>query len=158
MTTTDSAESSPACSTRSTQPIRVMIVDDDPVYLEFISELLANQENVKVVGAFSSGSEALGGLDPLEPDLALIDVLMGGMDGITCAKEIVRRRPKTAVIMVSGMETITYCEEAVLSGACGFLSKPFGFDQLKAAICSGTAGLSVLPRAVVERLKTPRPP
>jgi DNA-binding NarL/FixJ family response regulator len=64
-------------------------------------------------------------------------------------REILQRRPKTAVVMVSGAVAQLYCEQALLCGACGYLSKPFLLEQLKAAICSAANGLSVLTRSVM---------
>jgi DNA-binding NarL/FixJ family response regulator len=134
------------------KPVRVMVIDDDPEYLDFVTALLREiPESFEPVGAFICAGDALKQLDDVAPDVALVDVVMPDIDGITCAREISRRRPKTAVAVVSGAATQLYYQEAFQCGACGFLSKPFLLEQLKATIFSAASGLSVLSRSVMGR-------
>jgi DNA-binding NarL/FixJ family response regulator len=134
------------------KPVRVMVIDDDPEYLDFVTALLREiPESVEPVGAFLCPGEALKQLDDIAPDVALVDAVMPDIDGISCAREISRRRPKTAVVVVSGAVAQLYDQQAFQCGACGFLSKPFLVEQLKAAISSAASGLSVVTRSVMGR-------
>jgi DNA-binding NarL/FixJ family response regulator len=131
--------------------LRLIVVDDDPSYLQYVTALLGEfPEIAEVVGAFPCSTDALQRLDEVLPDVVLVDIAMPGMDGIACTKEITRRQPNTAVIMVSGLPEQLCCEEVFLSGACGFLSKPFCLEQLKAAIVAAASGLSVLTRSLIQ--------
>jgi DNA-binding NarL/FixJ family response regulator len=72
---------------------------------------------------------------------------MPEMDGITCAREIMQLKPGTSIVMLTGAVADLYCEEALHSKVRGFLNKPFGPEQLDAAIYSAVCGLCVLPNS-----------
>src|SRR5437763_6667462 len=84
------------------QPIRILLVDDDPAFLQSIEALLTGEPGVEIVGKAASGREALAAAARAGPDVAVIDVLMPTMSGIECAKLLQERYPKARVILISG--------------------------------------------------------
>ena len=69
------------------QPIRVLLVDDDAPFLRSLEALLSAERGLEIVGMAASGREALAAAARVEPDVAVIDVLMPTMSGIECAKQ-----------------------------------------------------------------------
>src|SRR5205809_8148607 len=84
------------------QPIRILLVDDDPSFLQSLEALLTGEPGLEIVGKAASGKEALAAAARFEPDVAVIDVLMPTMNGIECARLLQERYPKARVILISG--------------------------------------------------------
>ena len=84
------------------QPIRILLVDDDPSFLQSLEALLTGEPGLEIVGKAASGREALAAAARAEPDVAVIDVLMPTMSGIECAHLLQQRYPKARVILISG--------------------------------------------------------
>jgi DNA-binding NarL/FixJ family response regulator len=82
--------------------IRVLVVDDDPDFVEAVTVMLETDRRVSVVGAASNGAEALERVAELEPSVVAMDVVMPGMSGIECAREIKASSPDCCVILLSG--------------------------------------------------------
>lgn len=110
--------------------IRVFVVDDLRLLREGLVSLLAEQENITVVGTAASGSKALEKIKELRPDVALIDIGMPDKDGLTLTQALRREVPEVKVIIL-GMpdlnEEIMACIEA---GAAGYVLKEATFDYL----------------------------
>jgi DNA-binding NarL/FixJ family response regulator len=85
-----------------TQPIRILLVDDDAFFLNSLEALLTVEPGLEIVGKAASGQEALAVAALAEPDVAVIDVLMPTMSGIECARLLQERHPKARVILISG--------------------------------------------------------
>ena len=110
--------------------LRVLIVDDTVVYRRILSEVVESLGDARVVGTAPHGRLALAKLEQTPVDLVVLDVLMPEMDGLEALKEIRRRFPAVAVVMLSGAgldasETTLRCLE---QGAMDFLRKPEGAD------------------------------
>jgi DNA-binding NarL/FixJ family response regulator len=84
------------------RPIRVLLVDDDLSFLRSLEVLLVDAPGLEVVGKVGSGAEALTAATQVEPDVAVIDVLMPAMSGIECAHLLQERHPTVRVILISG--------------------------------------------------------
>ncbi len=114
--------------------IRVLIVDDIPETREHLGRLLSFEADVEVVGAASSGPEAIELAGKVQPDVILLDINMPGMDGITAAELLATRAPTAAIIMMSVQGEPDYLRRAMLAGAREFLVKPFSSDELAASV------------------------
>jgi pilus assembly protein CpaE len=115
-------------------PIRVLIVDDIPETRDHLSKLLGFESDIEVVGAASSGAEAINLAGSLSPDVILMDINMPDMDGITATEQIAARAPASAVVMMSVQGEADYLRRSMLAGAREFLVKPFSSDELTASI------------------------
>ena len=107
---------------------RVLLVDDERDFLEVLIRRLGKR-NVKVEGV-SSGEEALQYLQAKPIDVAVLDVRMPGMDGITVLREIKKLNPLIEVIMLTGHASLEVALEGMRSGAFDYLMKPADIDEL----------------------------
>jgi pilus assembly protein CpaE len=114
--------------------IRVLIVDDIPETRDHLTKLLGFESDMTVVGAASSGREAIALATSLLPDVVLMDINMPEMDGITATEQLSSAVPTAAVVMMSVQGEADYLRRSMLAGAREFLVKPFSSDELSASI------------------------
>jgi pilus assembly protein CpaE len=117
-----------------TEQIRVVIVDDIAETREHLTKLLSFESDIEVVGAASSGEEAVDLTGKLQPDILLMDINMPGMDGIATTERVSATYPLTSIIMMSVQGEADYLRRSMLAGAREFLVKPFSSDELTASI------------------------
>ncbi|MEO7719333.1 MAG: chemotaxis response regulator protein-glutamate methylesterase [Capsulimonas sp.] len=116
------------------EPIKVLVVDDSAFMRKMITDIVARDSGMTVVGQARDGADALQKLDALKPDVITLDIEMPVKDGYTALTEIMQRRP-TPVVMVSsltqaGADMTMRCLEA---GAVDFIGKPSGSISLDIA-------------------------
>ena len=107
---------------------KVLLVDDEKDFLEVLTRRLGKRE-VNVAGV-SSGEEALQYLQAKPIDVAVLDVKMPGMDGLTVLREIKKLNPLIEVIMLTGHASLEVALEGMRSGAFDYLMKPAEIDEL----------------------------
>ena len=111
---------------------RILIAEDEAIIRLDLKETL-EEEGYEVVGAVGRGDEAVALVRELSPDLAILDIKMPGMDGITAAKEIAGNR-RAAVLILTAFSQRDLVEQATAAGAIGYLVKPFQKSDLIPAI------------------------
>ncbi len=154
--------------------IRVLIVDDAVVMRRVISEALAQDESIEVVGTAANGRIALAKLDQVKPDVVTLDVEMPEMDGVETVREIRKTHPRLPVIMFSTLTqrgAVTTLE-ALSAGASDYVTKPAnvgsvmeGFSRLRLelipkikALCRrGPVSAPAAPNPVPSAAGIPRP-
>nr|WP_279343477.1 sigma-54 dependent transcriptional regulator [Fundidesulfovibrio terrae] len=109
-----------------------MIVDDEPIAVENLAHIL-RREGYRTLSA-SSGEEAVETLAANEFDLVLTDLRMKGMDGLAVLAESKRLWPDTEVVVMTGHATVTTAVEAMRLGACHYLTKPYGLEEVRATV------------------------
>ena len=112
--------------------MRVVIVDDEPLARERLRRLLADFPGYEVVGEAGDGEAALDVIDEEEPDLVLLDIRMGGMDGLQVSRQLQEMEVPPAVIF-----TTAYSEHALSAfdaNAQAYLLKPIRQEKLKEAL------------------------
>lgn len=114
--------------------IKVLIVDDIPETCDYLSKLLHFERDIVVVGTAGSGQQGIAKAKELQPDIALVDINMPDMDGITATEKILSQVPGTQVIIMSVQGEQDYLRRAMLAGASDFLVKPFSGDELVQSI------------------------
>lgn len=114
--------------------IRVLIVDDLPETRENVRKLLQFESDIKVIGQAGTGEQAIEMAQEHEPDIILMDINMPGIDGIGASQKITEMIPGAQIIIMSVQSDSDYLRRAMLAGARDFLTKPFGGDELVAAI------------------------
>lgn len=114
--------------------IRVLIVDDLPETRENVKKLLQFEQDMEVIGQAATGEEAIEMAQAQQPDIILMDINMPGVDGIGASQKISESVPNSQIIIMSVQSDSNYLRKAMLAGARDFLTKPFGGDELVAAI------------------------
>lgn len=112
--------------------MRVVIVDDEPLARERLRRLLQDFPGYEVVGEAGDGETALDVIDDEEPDLVLLDIRMGGMDGLQVSRQLQEMEVPPAVIF-----TTAYSEHALSAfdaNAQAYLLKPIRLEKLKDAL------------------------
>lgn len=117
-----------------TENIRVLIVDDLPETRENVRKLLQFEPDIEVIGQAGTGEEAVEMAQKHQPDIILMDINMPGIDGIGASQKITELSPSVQVIIMSVQSDPNYLRRAMMAGARDFLTKPFGGDELVAAI------------------------
>jgi DNA-binding NarL/FixJ family response regulator len=112
----------------------VAIVEDDSGLRKQLVEILGTAPDIRCVGAFATGEEALKGIRENPPDVVLMDIKLPGMSGIQCVSELKRLLPKLQVIMVTVYEDSERIFKALKAGANGYLIKSSPPDQLLDAV------------------------
>lgn len=112
---------------------KIMIVDDAAFMRITIKNMLQKSEH-EVIGEAENGKVAVEKYRELKPDIVTMDITMPEMDGLVALKEIRKEDPGAKVIMVSAMGQEAMVRDAILSGAKGFIVKPFKEDGILSAI------------------------
>ncbi len=107
---------------------RILVIDDDPVILEVITEIL--KINSYEVIAVSSGTSGIKQLESNSFDLVLTDLMMPGVDGLDVLNHIVSQSPKTKCIILTGYGTIKSSVDSIKKGAFDYITKPVTSGEL----------------------------
>lgn len=124
----------------TTQPIRVLIVDDHPMTRNGIKAYLATTRTIECVGEAASGEEALALCRTLRPRVVLMDLAMPGMGGVAATKAIRQEFPETRVIALTSFGDPALVQEAVRAGAISYLLKHVSGAALADAILAAAKG------------------
>jgi DNA-binding NtrC family response regulator len=106
---------------------RLLIVDDEPLILEVLSEHFKGEYDVETA---LNGADALGAIVRTRPDVVMLDINMPRMNGVEVLKDIKQIDESIAVIMVTANEQVALAAESLKSGAFGYVPKPFDFRYL----------------------------
>ncbi|AWI87257.1 DNA-binding response regulator [Methylobacterium sp. DM1] len=120
--------------------IRVVLADDHPMFLSGVASLIGETEDIEVVATATSGARALQVVAEAKPDLAILDIAMPEMNGITLASKLSGERNPVPTIMLSVHEDRLYVQQALAAGARGYVLKRATSDNLLLAIRSVHAG------------------
>jgi DNA-binding NtrC family response regulator len=106
---------------------RLLIVDDEPLILEVLSEHFKADYDVETA---LNGADALGAILRERPDVVMLDINMPRMNGVEVLKDIKQIDESIAVIMVTANEQVQMAADALKNGAFGYVPKPFDFRYL----------------------------
>ena len=132
--------------------IRVLIADDQALVRGGFQAILAGHTDIEVVAEAEDGPTAVEMAERLQPDVALMDIRMPGMDGIEATRRIVARELPTRVLVLTTFDVDDYVYEAMKAGASGFLLKTAPPRQLADAIRTVASGDALLAPTITRRL------
>ncbi|MFB7378275.1 response regulator [Kitasatospora purpeofusca] len=138
--------------TTTTPPIRVLLVDDQPLVRRGLSLILSPDPTVEVVGEAEDGEQAVALAHRLRPDVVVMDIRMPVLDGVGATEELSRTLPDCKVLALSTFDMDEYVVAALRAGAHGFLPKDVSPEDLGAAIRTVHAGEAVVAPRLLSRL------
>ena len=112
------------------ESIRLFIVDDNRLLLEGLVAMLAEQEDIVVIGTASTGNQALEQIKALRPEMAVIDIGMPDKDGIEVTQALHRDAPEVKVIILGMCDLAAEIMACIEAGATGYVLKEASFDVL----------------------------
>ncbi len=113
---------------------KVLLVDDHAVVRDGLAQLISREPDITVCGEASSAEEALTAVMKFQPDLAIVDISLGGVDGIELIKNLKAIRPLVALLVLSMHDEARYAERALRAGASGYVMKREARDRILEAI------------------------
>ncbi|CAM1347231.1 MULTISPECIES: response regulator [Tenacibaculum] len=140
--------------------LNIIIIEDHESILESFKEIINSSDKFKVTGAFLSGEKAIEFINNKNSaDIMLVDIQLGGINGIETIKEIKKKKPSILPIIISVHENSKFIFDALCAGAVGYLNKNISPKELITALeqtCSGGAPMSSnIARKVVESFQLP---
>jgi DNA-binding NarL/FixJ family response regulator len=132
--------------------ITVSIVDDEADLREHIAGYLAAAGDIRCVSAYASAEEALERLPQDKPDVVLMDINLGGMDGIECVRRLKTQMPEAQVLMLTVFEDTEKIFSALAAGASGYLLKRMSPKKLLEAIAEVREGGSPMSASIARKV------
>ena len=135
-----------------TNQIRVMIVDDHPLFRDGVRALLQAAEDAELVGEATDGEEAVKLALSLQPDLILMDLQLPGLHGIEATRQILHDSPRIGVIVVTMFEDDDSVFAAMRAGARGYVVKGADKAEILRAIRAVASGEALFSPTIARRL------
>jgi len=120
--------------------VRILLADDHAVLRSGLRALLETEQDLKVIAEASNGLDAVRLLEQHQPDVALVDISMTGLNGIEIARQAKTCSPSTRVIILSAYGDADYVREALDAGVAGYLLKRIEMPSLVSSIRLAMAG------------------
>ena len=134
------------------EPVRVLVVDDHPLYRDGMRGLLESVEGMEVVGEATNGEESIELSESLQPDVILMDIQMPGINGIEATRRILQQRPEVAILMVTMFEDDDSVFAAMRAGARGYLLKDSRGEKVAVAIRAVAGGEAIFSPGIAQRM------
>jgi len=132
--------------------LTVLLVDDHALVRQGVRAFLETEPDIVVVAEAASGEEAVRLAAEHAPDVALMDLVMPGLDGVEATRQLTRASPRTRVIMLTSYHEDEHIVPALRAGALSYLLKDVGPEDLVAAVRNAAAGEAVLHPRVASRV------
>jgi len=133
-------------------PIRLAVVDDDPLVRAGLTLMLGGRDDVLIVAEAADGDEVLAMVDAHAPDVVLMDLRMPRVDGLTATELLLARPDAPQVIVLTTFDADEHVLRALRAGAAGFLLKDTPPPQILEAVHRVAAGEATLSPTVTRRL------
>jgi DNA-binding NarL/FixJ family response regulator len=133
-------------------PIRILCVEDHPVFREGLATVIASQPDMQLVGYAGNGVEAVAEFRRYQPDVTLMDLQLPGSNGTDVLIAIRGEFPRARIVMLTTSDADGEIQRAMRAGAAAYLLKSMAKDDLLAVIRSVHAGRRHVPAEVAARL------
>ncbi|MEV6301499.1 response regulator transcription factor [Actinoplanes sp. NPDC051861] len=135
-----------------TEPIRVLVADDHPIFRDGLAMLLATVDGLEVVGTAADGAEAVAAGIRLLPDVVVMDVQMPRLNGVEATRKLAGEAPGVGILVLTMSEDDGTVFAAIRAGARGYLVKGAEQDEIVRAITTVAAGGAVFGAALARRI------
>lgn len=132
--------------------IRILVAEDHAVVREGTIRVLEREPDFEVVGEAGDGEEAVQLACELQPDIALVDIVMPGMNGVEATRQIKQRCPSVAVLILSAYDDDQFVFSLLEAGAAGYLLKSIHSHELIAAVRAVSEGEPVLHPSIARKV------
>jgi NarL family two-component system response regulator LiaR len=136
----------------SSQPIRVMLVDDHTMVRRGLATFLKVFDDLELAGEAGSGEAAIQLCGQVHPDVILMDLMMEGMDGVAATRLIRQQYPNVQVVALTSFKEQELIRNALEAGAIGYLLKDVSAEELAGAIRTAHSGHVTLSPQAAEAL------
>jgi DNA-binding NarL/FixJ family response regulator len=116
--------------------IKIIIVDDNPIFLEGITTFLSKESTYEIIACFESGNVLLDHINNYNPDLVLLDIEMPGLNGIETARTLNWFRTEVKLIAITMYQDGVYLKQLIEAGFHGFVNKNNVYKNLPQIITS----------------------
>jgi DNA-binding NarL/FixJ family response regulator len=113
---------------------KVLLVDDHAIVRQGLAQLVEGESDLTVCGEAEDAQQAIDAVESLHPDIAVVDLSLGGRDGIELIKDIKHRNPELPVLVLSMHDESLYAERALRAGARGYIMKEESADKVLTAL------------------------
>jgi DNA-binding NarL/FixJ family response regulator len=135
-----------------TEPVRIVIADDHPVFRSGLRAMLEVEDGVEVVGEASTGTGAVSLVREVQPDLVLMDLNMPELDGVSATRQILHDSPHVRVMVLTMFDDDDSVFAAMRAGAQGYLLKGANHAEVRHAVHLVAAGGAMFGPAVAARV------
>ena len=147
-------ESKMQVSEQAKKRIRVLVVDDHEIVRKGLCALLNEQDDFEVVGQAANGNVAITLAIQLQPDIVLLDIFLGALNGLDIAQQLQRGCPRARIVVLTGFTDEGHLFRAMRIGVHGYLQKALPINDLLASLRAVQGGERVIgePRAITQVL------
>jgi two-component system response regulator NreC len=138
--------------------IKVILADDHVIVRQGLHSLIDHEDDMVVIGEAGDGLQLLSLVERLHPDVALVDLKMPNLNGITAAEEIYKRFPTTHTVILSMHTDRAYIKRAFQAGVLGYVIKEEDFWEICTAIRHAAKGNRYLSKAILQQIHGPLSP
>jgi DNA-binding NarL/FixJ family response regulator len=117
-----------------TQPIKVVLVEDHPMFRERLAQLINKDLQMMVCGEADNILDAMRIIEAMKPDIAIVDITLSGSSGLELIKDLKARNNEVPVLVLSMHDELLYAERALRAGAKGYITKNQASSQVKLAV------------------------
>lgn len=133
-------------------PTSILLADDQAMFRDAVRALIEKRGDFEVVGEASDGRQAVSMTLEIRPDVILMEISLPRLSGIEATKRLLRDAPRSKVLILSRHEGRSHVEQALRSGAAGYVTKSSSSQELIQAIEAVSSGRSFLSRAIARQV------